>query len=62
MNNLQELIGHKVVVYSVGASLDTHDLGVVESFDGTFVKLRTDRDVLYFPVYSIRAIKVSEKP
>jgi ferredoxin-fold anticodon binding domain-containing protein len=53
---LQELVGKKVSVHSAHAAVA--DIGVLESFDQQWVRLRkSDTDILYFGIAQIRLIK-----
>lgn len=59
MNSLiQEMIGKKVSVYSVNGEGERQDVGMLEGFDGTFIKLKKgESDLMFFPVNNIRMIK-----
>jgi hypothetical protein len=55
---LQELVGKEVEVHSIGGDARYVDRCVLEGFDTTWIRLRKGYDVLYFPVYRIRLLKV----
>ena len=55
--NMQELIGKKVTITSDAAATERQDVGILESFDGTIVKLKTDKGPLYFVIHRVRLIK-----
>jgi len=56
-----DLIGKKVTVYSVGATTDPTDIGVIEKIDGPWLWLRkNEREVLIFNVERIRVLKPFE--
>jgi hypothetical protein len=56
-----DLIGKKVTVYSVGATNDPADIGVIEKIDGPWLWLRkNEREVLIFNVERIRVLKPFE--
>ncbi|AIQ51947.1 MULTISPECIES: hypothetical protein [Paenibacillus] len=56
---LQELIGQKVAVHFLdGTSVRE---GVLEELDERFVKYRTEYQLLYIPVSSIRAVALETK-
>lgn len=54
---MQELIGKKVTVISEAGSGERQDVGIIDAFDGTVLKLTTERGVLYFIIHQIRMIK-----
>ncbi len=54
---MQELIGKKVTVVSEAGAGERQDVGILEAFDGTILKLATDRGVLYFVIHRVRMIK-----
>jgi hypothetical protein len=55
---MQDLIGKKVTVHSTMPTGEKQDVGVVESFDGTILKLKTEKGDLYFTIHFIRLIKL----
>ncbi len=58
---MNELIGKKVTVYSVGATNDPSDIGVIEKIDGTWLWLRkNDRETLIYNIERIRMVKPFE--
>ena len=55
---MNELIGKKVTVYSVGATNDPSDVGTLEKLDGDWLWLRkSEREVFVFNVDRIRMVK-----
>lgn len=57
-STLNEMIGRKVSIYSVQGGGERQDVGTLEAFDGTFLKVRkSDNEVLFFSVYQIRLVK-----
>lgn len=55
---LQDLIGQHVTIYSVIGQHEARDEGVLESYDGHFVRLRThDGDLMLFSIYRVRLIR-----
>ena len=54
---MNELLGKKVTVYSVGAASDSSDIGTLEKIDGTWLWLRKEREILVFNVACIRMVK-----
>ena len=54
---MNELIGKKVTVYSVGAASDSSDIGTLEKIDGTWLWLRKERELLVFNVGRVRMVK-----
>ena len=55
---MQELIGKKVTIHSECGGAERQDVGVLEAFDGTVLKLDTEKGALYFIIHRIRLIKV----
>lgn len=56
-----DLIGKKVTVYSVGATADPADIGVIEKIEGNWLWLRkNEREVLIFNIERIRVLKPFE--
>ncbi|WP_342565439.1 hypothetical protein NST84_10030 [Paenibacillus sp. FSL R7-0345] len=56
---LQELLGQKVAVrFLDGTSVRE---GVLEELDGQFVKYRSEYQLLYIPISSIRAVALETK-
>lgn len=59
MNLLEELVGKKVSVYSIQATGERQDVGVLEAFDTHYLKIRKgESEVLFFSVYQIRLVKL----
>ena len=54
---MNELVGKKVTVYSVGAASDPSDIGTLEKIDGPWLWLRKEREILVFNVDRIRMVK-----
>lgn len=54
---MQELIGKKVTVVSEAGVGERQDVGILESFDGTVIKLATERGVLFIVIHQVRMIK-----
>ena len=54
---MNELMGMKVTVYSVGAASEPSDIGTLEKIDGTWLWLRKEREVLVFNIERIRMVK-----
>ena len=54
---MQELIGKKVTVSSLVGPVEKYDIGVIESFDGTILKLKKETETVYFVIHSVRMIK-----
>ena len=55
---MNDLIGKKVTVYSVGAASDPSDIGVVEKVEGQWLWLRkNERETFVFNVDRIRLVK-----
>lgn len=53
-----DLIGKKVTVYSIGATSEPSDIGVVEKIDGTWLWLRkNEREVFVLNIARIRMVK-----
>lgn len=53
-----DLIGKKVTVYSVGATGDPSDIGVIEKIEGNWLWLRkNEREILVFNIDRIRVLK-----
>lgn len=57
---MNELIGHKVVVYSTTAGNERQDIGVLQSAEGTWICIKKGEEQMYFSVYNIRLIKPFE--
>jgi hypothetical protein len=55
---LTELVGKQVEITSIGGETRFVDRGVLEAFDEHWVRLRKGNEVLYFPVYRIRLLKL----
>jgi hypothetical protein len=58
---LEELLGNRVVVYSRGADDDSSDEGILDAYEYPWIKLRKNKDVLCFPVFQIRLIKLVKR-
>jgi ferredoxin-fold anticodon binding domain-containing protein len=57
--SLRELIGKKVQVTSLNASAPQKDVGILESFDHPWVKIRKGNgQVVCFAVYNVRLIEL----
>ena len=55
---MQELVGQKVTIHSESAGTERQDVGFLEAFDGTILKLKTERGTLmYFSIYWVRLVK-----
>lgn len=54
---LRDLVGKYVQVYSVRGEAEISDAGILEAYDGDWLRLRKDDALLYFSVYRIRLIK-----
>jgi hypothetical protein len=55
---MNELIGRKVTVYSVNGAGEGRDIGILESVDGPWLRIRkSDGEVLFFSAYQIRLVK-----
>ncbi len=55
---MNELIGKKVTVYSVGATSEPSDIGVIEKIDDGWLWLRkNEREVFMFNVDRVRMVK-----
>lgn len=55
---MNELIGKKVTVYSVGATNDPSDVGTLEKIDGNWLWLRkSEREALIYNIDRIRMVK-----
>lgn len=54
---LQELVGQRVRVYSTAGNSGYGDEGILEAFDGQWLRLRRDGETLFFCVYNIRLLK-----
>lgn len=54
---LRDLLGKYVQVYSVRGETEISDAGILEAFDGAWLRLRNDDGVLYFSFHRIRLIK-----
>ena len=55
---MNDLVGKKVTIYSVGATNDPSDVGTLEKIEGNWLWLRkNEREVLLFNVDRIRAVK-----
>lgn len=55
---MNELIGKKVTIYSVGGTADARDIGVLESIDGPWLRIKkADGETLFFSAYQIRLVK-----
>ena len=58
MSVLQEQVGKKVSVYSNQPGAERQDVGILESVDDTWVKIRkSETEIIYFCVYQIRLVK-----
>jgi hypothetical protein len=60
---LSELLGKEVEVRSMSSGdsgTDWKDSGVLEAFDGQWLKLRKGHERLYFPIYNVRLVKPLE--
>ena len=56
--SLRGLIGKQVQVTSVGASTRFTDVGILESYDHPWLRLRkSDGQVICFAVYNIRLVE-----
>lgn len=57
---LEEWYGTRVAVWSNNYA-DSRDEGVLEAFDGIFVRMRSGKgEVMFFPITAIRLIKPLE--
>lgn len=55
---IQELVGKKVTVYSNQPGMERQDVGVLESLDGIWMKIRkSESESMYFCLYQVRLIK-----
>jgi hypothetical protein len=54
---MQDLIGKKVTVHSHLGGMEKQDVGILEAFDGTVLRLKKETEILYFVIYSVRLIK-----
>jgi hypothetical protein len=55
---MQELVGQKVTIHSESAGAERQDVGILEAFDGTILKLKTERGTLmFFSIYWVRLVK-----
>ena len=54
---MNDLVGRKVTVYSVGAASEPSDIGTLEKIDGSWLWLRKEREILVFNVDRIRMVK-----
>lgn len=55
---MNELIGRKVTIYSVGANSDPSDVGTLEKIEDNWIWLRKgDREVLLFNLDRVRVVK-----
>ena len=55
---MNELVGRKITVYSVGAANDPSDIGTLEKIDGNWLWLRKgEREVLLFNLDRVRVVK-----
>lgn len=55
---MQDLIGKKVTVCSTRGDQEQQDVGTLEAFDGTILKLRkSEKEVMYFSIYMVRLVK-----
>ena len=58
---LLELVGRDVAVVSEDGTNLTRDLGVLEAFDGTFLRLRkANEERCYFPIANVQKIIADE--
>lgn len=59
MTIIEEFIGKKVSVYSNQPGGERQDVGVLESADNTWLKIRkTETEVLFFSMYQVRLVKL----
>lgn len=54
---MQELIGKKVTIHSEASGSEKQDVGILEAFDGTTLKLRKETETIYLVVYCVRMVK-----
>ena len=55
---MNELVGHKIIIYSVSAGVESRDVGILEAVDGCWLKLHKEGgEILYFSSYHIRIVK-----
>lgn len=53
---IHELVGKKVVIHVESGAAVVQHRGVLESADGTFLKLKKDNETIYFTIYNIVAV------
>lgn len=59
MNNvLKDQLGKKISVYSNSPGMERQDVGILEDYNETWIKVRkSESEIIYFSVHQIRMIK-----
>lgn len=57
---IQELVGKRIRVWSRGGETTYTDDGVLDAFDGEWLRLDKGDEKLYFALYNVRLIKPLE--
>lgn len=58
---IRELLKTRVAVYTVSGNTSYTDEGVLEAYDGAWLKLRKDSgEALYFSLHNVRLLKSKE--
>ena|GEM_PF-1043195 len=59
MNNvLKDQLGKKISVYSNSPGMERQDVGILEDYNETWIKVRkSESEIIYFSVHQVRMIK-----
>lgn len=56
---LHDLVGQEVSVYSESRQGEYHDVGILESFDAAWIRIRKGDEIFCFSVYNVRLVKAA---
>jgi len=57
-NVLKDQLGKKISVYSNSPGMERQDVGILEDYNETWIKVRkSESEIIYFSVHQIRMIK-----
>ena len=58
---LSLMLGRRVEVRSNSGDDDHYDIGTLESYHEPWLRLRVGNDLLCFPIYNVRLVKLLER-
>jgi len=57
-NVLKDQLGKKISVYSNSPGMERQDVGILEDYNETWIKVRkSESEIIYFSVHQVRMIK-----